>query len=123
MRAALLVERPEFHGGSLQPPFDIRKLRAEVDRHVGARGRPMVGVLAEVYLRPIVGLEPLGSKGAQLVVDLKGAIAQNLDEEAGLGAELAGRHRQVDMMESGHDAIVTWRGYHESGPTRQRRPS
>lgn len=75
----------------------------QLDGHVGAGGRVMLGILAQMDLLAVLALKPPRRRpgvGSQL----HGPVAEHVDKERRFGVAAAGGYTQVHVMETKHMA-------------------
>ena len=88
----------ELDAGIAQSPRDRVELVAELDRGVRPSGRHVVGIEAEVHLGAVVGLVPARTEPLRLRRRLDLAVAEDPDQEVGLGVGAVGRDPQVHVV-------------------------
>src|SRR5581483_8992079 len=81
----------------------LRQVGAVVDGRVGARGRPVLGVFAQVHLRRVLCFEPVRAP-AEVLGRLDFLVPEDVDQEGGFGSDPSWGHAQVHVVMAGHAA-------------------
>jgi ketosteroid isomerase-like protein len=95
----------------LEPGERGLEIVAEVERQMRPGGGSMVGILAQVDLHAVCGLEPHRAGTGWSIAPTHLLVAEDVDEEGRLGRDAARRDAHVDVMEASH--VRTLRGRRE----------
>ncbi len=96
------LSRLERSAGLAEARGDGVGVVAHVQGRVCHCGGGVRGVEAEVHLRPVVGLEPARAEARGRLRRLQSPVAEDADEEVGLGIGQVGRDTQVDVVQRRH---------------------